>query len=107
MRAKGVQWATKLRNVKAVTTFDDFAVEAVDGGSNTFNLKFGIVPKSCVSVGSLSVGGEGGIVVEHCFGGTNVSTTLDVRVVVEGNLRTHGGKSYCGSCVQLRREKTG
>ena len=45
--------------MKTVTTFDDFAVEAIDGGSNTFNFKFGVVPESCVSVGSLSVGGEG------------------------------------------------
>ena len=92
--------------MKAVTTFDDFAVEAVDGGSNTFNFKFGVVPESCVSVGSLSVGGEGGIVVKHYFGGTSVGAAFDVGVVVEGNLGTHGGESYCGSCVQLRREET-
>ena len=37
MRAKGVNRATELRNVEAVLTFNDLAVQTIHGDFNTFN----------------------------------------------------------------------
>ena len=64
MRAMGVKRAAELRNVEAVPTFNDVAIQTIHSGSNTFNFWFGIVAESDIPVGDLSVGGESGIVVE-------------------------------------------
>ena len=53
--AKRVKQATELRNVEAISTLYDLAIQAIHGGSNTFNFQFGIVAESGIPVGNLSV----------------------------------------------------
>ena len=101
MKAKGVKQAAELRNVKVISTFDDSAIQTIHGGSNTFNFQFGIVAESGTSVGNLSVGSEGSIVIQHNSGGASVSAAVYIGGVVERNLGTQGGEGHLSSHVKF------
>ena len=81
MGTKGAKWAAELRNVEIVPTLNDLAVQTIHGGSNSFNFQSGILAKSGISVGDLSVGGGSDIVVEHNFSGASVSAAFYIRIV--------------------------
>ena len=55
MTPNRVKGAAEFRNVEYIPRLDHFAVEAVDGGPNTFDLEFGIVARSGVAAGKALV----------------------------------------------------
>ena len=105
MGAKGVNQAVEFRNVEAVPTFDNIAVQTIHGGSKIFYFQFGIIAESGIPVGYLSVGGERGIVVNHNCGGASVSAAFYIGVFEEHNLGAHGSEGHLSRRVEFRGEE--
>ena len=75
-RAKGVERTAELKNMEAISTLNNLAVQTIHGSSNTLNFRFSIIANSDIPIGNLSAGGEGGIVVEYNFGGASISAAV-------------------------------